>query len=165
MNTYKNILSFVVVFAFFFLISFVTLAHSSGYRSNVADLANKLREVAGKDRNIGQEISEIAKEQEEAVEEVEMAKEEVEEKGRFRVFLTGTDYKNIGVLRSKLVTTENHIERLIKAIEKATDPAVKAELEQQMSELRDIKLEVEMFIKDHENQFSILGWLFKLFNR
>lgn len=165
MNTHKKISIFVVVFAFFFLISFAALAHSNGYRSDVANFARELKEVAGKDRNIGQEISQIAKEQEEGVDEVEEAKESVEEKGRFRVFLIGTDYKNIGVLRSKLVTAENHIERLTRAMEKATNPAVKAEVEQQISELQNIKAEVETFIKDHESQLSILGWLVRLFNR
>ncbi|HXK40841.1 MAG TPA: hypothetical protein VJ046_01940 [Candidatus Paceibacterota bacterium] len=169
MNTHKIAISkyliLTVAFAFFCLSSYIVLAHGSDYRSDVANVAGKLKEVAGKDKNIGEEISQIAKEQEEAVEEVESAKEAVEEKGQFRVFLIGTDYKNIGVLRGKVVTTQNHLERLVKALDRTTDPEVQAELEKQILELQDIKFEVETFIKDHESQFSILGWFVRLFNR
>lgn len=155
----------MVVFALFCFSSYAVFAHTNGYRSDVANFVRELKNTAGKDRNIGQEVRQIAKEQEESVEEVESAKEAVEEKGRFRVFLIGTDYKNIGVLRSKIVTTENHLQRLTKAIDRTTDPATKAELEKQVLELQNIKFEVEAFIKDHESQFSILGWFVRLFNR
>lgn len=157
--------AYLVVFAFFGLSSNTVLAHNNGYRSDVANFVRELKDVAGKDRNIGEEVRQIAKEQEESVEEVESAKEAVEEKGWFRVFLIGTDYKNIGVLRSRIVTTENHLQRLVKAIDRTTDPETKSELEKQVIELQDIKLEVEAFIKDHESQFSILGWFVRLFNR
>jgi len=83
MNTHKIAISkyliLTVAFAFFCLSSYIVLAHGSDYRSDVANVAGKLKEVAGKDKNIGEEISQIAKEQEEAVEEVESAKEAVEE--------------------------------------------------------------------------------------
>ena len=166
MKKYLNLATvYLVVFALFCLSSYAVFAHGNDYRSNVANVVSKLKDVAGKDKNIGEEVRQIAKEQEESVEEVESAKEAVEEKGGFRVFLIGTDYKNIGVLRSKIVTTQNHLQRLVKAIDRTTDPETKAELEKRVLELQDIKTEVETFVKDHEGQFSILGWLVRLFNR
>ncbi len=135
------------------------------HRDSVANVVQELRKVAGQETNLGQEISKIAKEQEDSSKEDETAMDQVESVGKFRVLFFGTDYKNLGILRSNLVKTQNAIERLTKAMEQSTDAIVKAELQKQIDALKAIETKAQTFIKDHESQFSFLGWLVRLFTK
>lgn len=140
-----------------------TKGQGQEHRSDVANVVQELRKVAGQDSNIGQEVSKVAKEQEDSSKEDEAAMDKVNNVGKFRTVFLGTDYKNLGVLRSNLVKTQNAIDRLTKSMERATDANVRAELQKQIDALRAVKAKVEAFIKDHESQFSFLGWFIKLF--
>ncbi len=135
------------------------------YRSTVSSAVAKLTELAGKDKNIGEELKMIAKEQEESKEKVAEAIEMIESRNWLKTFLIGTDYKNLGKMRSELVTTENHINRLTKAEERAKDPEVKAELQEQRTILESTMEKVESFIKENEDKFSVFGWVVKMINR
>lgn len=138
-------------------------AMSAAHQSAVSAAVLKLTEVAGKDRNIGAEIRLIAKEQATSSAKTADAMQTIEQRNGFKTFLIGTDYKNIGALRSEIVTTENHIERLIKARDKATSAAVKAEIDAQIKVLQDDKTKVDAFMKTNENKLNLLGWVVKLF--
>lgn len=170
MKTYIFVLFLSVLTLFVFVPSAFAKSEtgttrSATHRSVVSAAVEKLREVAGKDRNIGEEVRVIAQEQEDANAESTMAMEAVELRSALRTFLLGTDYKNLGVLRSTLVTTENHISRLNRAVERAADPAVKIDLNAQISALQEEHMKVETFIKDNESKFSLFGWLARLFAR
>lgn len=134
------------------------------HRSAVADVVLKLKEVADKDKKIGEEVKKVAEEQNESAKKATEAIKEIEKRSGWKVFFVGTDYKNLGGLRSEMVTTENNIDRLTKALEKATDPAVKAQLDLEIKALQAEKLKVDTFIDDNEGKFSLFGWLVKLFN-
>ncbi len=89
----------------------------------------------------------------------------VENRSGFKVFFIGTDYKNLGELRSEMVTTQNHLDRLNKAMERASSTTVKEDLEAQIKELEIIKNKADGFIKANENKFSLFGWLVRLFSK
>ncbi len=133
------------------------------HRSQVSRVAAELRELAGKDRNIGEEIREVAMEQEESSEKAVEAMESAEKRNAFITFLFGTDYGSLGQLRSELVTTENHINRLTGAMERASDQMLKDDLQAQIDELQAAKDSVESFVREQENKFSLFGWLVRLF--
>lgn len=137
---------------------------SQEYRSKVAEVVEGLTELAGKDQNIGEEVRLIAQEQKESNDRATKAMEAVETRGKFRTFLFGTDYKNVGVIRSELVKTDNHISRLTKAKDRTEDEEVKAELDAQITILQETKSQTESFVQENENKFSLLGWLVRLFN-
>ena len=137
---------------------------SKGHRSKVAEAVLKLVELAGKDKNIGEEISQVAKEEDESSEKVAEAIKEVENRGKFKTFLIGTDYKNIGAIRSEIVRSDNNIDRLAKAKERTLDPILKAELDVQVAALQKANDDAEAFVKANESKFSIFGWLVKIFN-
>ena len=167
----RIILLLSLLFAFFSLFTYAVFAQvgkgmemSQSHKSIVADVIEELRMVAGKDQNIGEELREIAQEQEKSNERAVKAIESVETRGAFKTFLFGTDYKNIGVIRSELVTTDNHIDRLTNVINRSEDAEVKADLETQISALEETKTSAESFIKENEDKFSLLGWLVRLFN-
>ena len=76
--------------------------------------------------------------------------------------LAGKD-KNIGALRSEVVTTQNSIDRLTKAKERAIDDSVKADLDTQIKALEETNTNALNFIKTNESKFSVFGWFVRLF--
>jgi len=124
----------------------------------------ELNAIAEKDKGIGSEVSAIAKEQNESNAKVAVAMEKIESRGKFKTFLIGTDYKNIGMIRSEMVTTDNHISRLEKAAERTDDPEVIVSLNEQINALKGEKSKVEAFLTENENKFSLFGWFVKWFN-
>lgn len=137
---------------------------SQEHKDKVAEVVQELKELAGKDFNIGEEVQKIAKEQEELIERAKEAMEKVEIRGKFKTFLIGTDYKNIGELKSEIVTTANHIGRLMKAVERTVVEEVRVLLNTQIIELEEINSNVKTFVEENEDKFSIFGWFVKLFN-
>lgn len=131
------------------------------FRNRVQEVAQELRDVAGKDQNIGEEISEVAKEQGEIADEDGEAMEAVETRGKFRSFLFGTDYRNIGKIRRNMVRSQNHINRLESARERATSDEVKEQINEKIADLQQIQSDTETFIQEYEDKFSLLGWLMK----
>lgn len=161
---------FAVVFSMFFLsYSFVSADSASKgqgeeYRSGVSRIVQELRRTASQNGGIGQEVSKIAKEQEDSAKKIKEAMDKVDMAGRFRTLFIGTDYKNLGALRSELVKTQNAIDRLTKAMERTTDMDIRVGLQKQIDALKATLAKAETFAKDHESQFSFLGWFVKLFN-
>lgn len=135
---------------------------SAEHKSNVAKVVETLTALAGKDKNIGEEVRAVAQEQATSSDRVAEAIDAVETHGWLKTFLFGTDYKNLGALRSEIVTTENSISRLTKAMERTTDPAVKADLETQIKALQDANAKALEFIKTNESKFSLFGWVMRL---
>ncbi len=166
---YGKYFVFAFVFALIFLISFIAFAQSNAssqeHRSDISKVVAGLTRIAGQAQNIGQEVSQIAKEQEDSINKVGDAMDVIEARSGFKTFLIGTDYKNIGIIRSELVKTQNAIDRLTKAVARATSADVKTALEKQIADLEASKLKVETFVNSHESQFSIFGWFVKLFNK
>lgn len=129
------------------------------HRSTVSEVAQKLNQLANNSERIGPAISEIAREQNENKDRAVTAIEKIEARKEFRTFLAGTDYKNIGVIRSTLVTTENHIERLRDAQERTSSDFIKKELQGEIDALEQEREELEGFIQENEEKFSLFGWL------
>lgn len=138
-------------------------AMSEQHRSSVANVVQDLTSLAGKDQNIGEDVSAVAKEQEVSNERATEAMQVVEARGGFKTFLIGTDYKNIGALRSEIVTTQNSIDRLTKAKDRATDDSVKADLNAQIQALQETSSSTLSFIQTNESKFSLFGWFVRLF--
>ena len=139
---------------------------SAEHRSKVSTIVQQLTNLAGKDNNIGEEVSQVAKEEATTTDEQADLMKKVEGRSGLKTFLLGSDYKNLGALRSTLVTTTNHIKRLEKALGRATStPEIQAKLNTQITALKETQTNVESFIKTNESKFSLLGWLVKFFNQ
>jgi hypothetical protein len=136
---------------------------SEEHRSEVAKAVQALLLVSDRAGGIGEEIKEVAQEQKSAHNDVSDAISRVEKRNGFITFLFGTDYRNLGKLRSALVTSENGIERLTRAKEKTSDASVRAELDAQISVLQVENGKASAFIEEQEGKMSLFGWLFRLF--
>lgn len=135
------------------------------HKSAVAVVVQKLLSVADRDGGIGAEVRLIAQEQASTSDKVKKDMDEIANENPLKRFFFGTNYKNTGELRSTIVTTQNHITRLKKALEKTTSTTTKVELSAQITELEKVASSTETFIKTNESKFSLFGWFNKFISK
>lgn len=136
------------------------------HRSRMANFVQSL--VHSADRlqgGIGENIRVIAREQNEAKERVGQALEAIENRGKVKSFLIGSDYKNIGQVRSEMVSLRNRLEQLNRLIERVENEGERTELQSQIREMEQERERIENFLKQKENQFSLFGWFVKWLNK
>jgi flagellin-like hook-associated protein FlgL len=135
------------------------------HRSTVASFVKSLQDVADieGESGIGDQVRVVAQAQNDSASTSAEAITKVKNRSKWQTFLFGSDYKNLGKLRSEMVTTQNNIDQLNNLITKAKYNMDKAELTNQIKVLENTKTEIEAFIKTKESSFSLLGWLVKPF--
>lgn len=140
-------------------------ANAAEHRSAVANFVQSLLRVADREEGgLGQQVREIAREQEASSERAEQARVHIEERSKLRTFLFGTDYKNLGALRSEVVQTQNRLRQLNQTLAGLVSDDEKLELESQIQAVMEDQVKLEAFIKAQETKISLFGWLTKLFN-
>ena len=133
------------------------------HRSTVANFVQSILKAASSTAGgIGEQVRLIAQQQNDSDATVTAAITKIENRNKIKTFLFGSDYKNLGALRSEIVQTRNRIEQLNRAIENTTDTA---EIQAQIQNLEQEQTKIESFIKAQEGKFSLFGWLVKLFNK
>ncbi len=125
--------------------------------TGISDSVQELLKAADREKGIGAEVRVIAQEQQESNEKIEEAKVKVESRSKIKTLLFGTDYKNVGVIRSEMVKTESQISKLERLAEKAT--TTEATLNAQIDALKAAQLKIQAFIDLHLSSFSLFGWL------
>lgn len=140
--------------------------NADSHRSAVSTFVQNLLKVADKVGNgIGDEVRVVAQEQYNSTETVSAAIEAVENRNSVKTFLIGTDYKNIGMIRSEMVKTQARIEQLTRTMEKMKSPSDTASTTVQIQNLTQEQTRLNNFIQQNENKFSLFGWFVKLFNK
>ena len=134
---------------------------SEEHKRAVDASVKSLLDVAGKHRGIGAQVKVIAQEQKDSNEKTATIMTRIENRSKFKTFLMGSDYKNIGMLRSEMVKTRNQIAKLKALAQKTTTTSVKASLNAQIKVLEEQQVKMESFIKAHESNFSLFGWAAK----
>lgn len=136
------------------------------HRSEVAEFVLNLLKVAEKEPGgIGEQIRNIAREQNEATEKIAPSLEKIEKRNKIKTFFIGTDYKNLGQLRSEMVRVRNRIERLKRLQERIENEQERNEIQSQIQAMERERARIEDFIKANEEKFSLFGWFLKLFNK
>jgi len=136
--------------------------NAAEHRSTVANFVQSLLQIADREGGIGQQVRVIAQQQNDSDANTTKAIETIQSRSKIKTFLIGSDYKNLGALRSEIVQTRNRIEQLNRAIQNATDTA---EMQTQIQTLEQEQTKIENFIKEQEGKFSLFGWLTKMFNK
>jgi len=133
------------------------------HRSTVANFVQTiLKTASGTEAAIGQQVRVIAQQQNYSGTTAAEAIEKIQSRNKIKTFLIGSDYKNLGALRSEVVQTRNRIEQLNRTIQSATDTT---EIQTQIQALEQEQTKIESFIKEQESKFSLFGWLLKMFNK
>ena len=133
------------------------------HQSQVAAQVQTLLSVANRDGGIGDDVRAVAQEMASTSDESAQAKAQVEGRPGWLTFLIGTDYGNLGTLRSDIVKTQNQIQRLTDARNRTTDVTAQAELDAQITALQDSASTTDAFVVSNESKFSLFGWLARLF--
>jgi len=137
--------------------------NAAEHRSTVANFVQTLVKAASStEGGIGEQVRVIAQQQNDSDANTTKAIETIQSRSKIKTFLIGSDYKNLGALRSEIVQTRNRIEQLNRAIQNATDTA---EMQTQIQTLEQEQTKIENFIKEQEGKFSLFGWLTKMFNK
>lgn len=127
--------------------------------SAVVAVVKALLAAANRDGGIGTEVRLVAQSQNDSASTTMKAMEKLEKRGLLMRLLFGSDYKNIGQLRSEMAKTENDIDKLANLALQATNAEVKAELLTQIEALKNSQIKMEAFVKANESSFSLFGWL------
>ena len=123
----------------------------------------KLQEVAAKELPaVAQKITQIISEETQTEAAVSESVKEVEARGKVKSFLLGSDYKNLGQLRSQLVKNRNQIRQMTTLLQSATTEETKAALQTQIQSLMDQRQGMINFVTEKESSFSLFGWASKL---
>lgn len=139
---------------------------SEEHRSTVANFVRGLLDIADREEDgIGEEVRVVAREQGDSASTTVQAIEKVEKRGKIRTFLFGSDYENLGTLRSEIVKTRNRISQLSQLVESIQQVADKTELQTQIQTLEQEQTKLENFVNQNENKISLFGWLVKFFSK
>lgn len=133
------------------------------HRSAVANFVQSLLDIADREGGIGEQVRVIAQEQNQSASTTMQAMEKVQTRSKVKTFFIGSDYKNLGGLRSEMVQTENRLEQLNKLMENTENAGDKTELQNQIQLLQQEQTKIESFINANESKFSLFGWLVKIF--
>lgn len=136
---------------------------SETHRSVVATFVQSLLEVADREGGIGTQVRTVAQSQNDSASTTATAMTKVEERGSFHTFISGSDYKNLGVIRREMATTTENIAKLKTLLTQTTSDADRAELNVQIKAIEDEQMKVEAYVKENEDKFSLFGWFNRLF--
>ena len=141
-------------------------ANGAEHRSAVATFVQNLSDVADNEKGgIGDQIKVVASEQNDSKDKVADAIDKIQNRNGIKTFLIGTDYKNVGQLRSEMVKTGNQIEQLTRLSSQTTNAESKTALSVQIQALEQEQQKINDFLKTNESKFSLFGWFVKLFNK
>jgi len=136
------------------------------HRSTVATFVQSLLNVADKEQGgIGEQVRVVAQTQNETKDKMADGIDKIQNRSKVKIFLIGTDYKNIGQLRSEMVKTRNQIDWLKRLLDKTTSEESRTALQGQIQTLEQEQQKIEEFLKANESKFSLFGWFIKLFNK
>lgn len=137
---------------------------SEEHKNRVSEFTKKLLELGKRDSKMKKEAEDIAKETlDSSTSTVESINKE-NSRSAWKTFLIGSDFKNLGKLRSELARTDKILERLNVLASSTVNNTVRTDLEAQIKLLQDAQAKVKTFVTEHESSFSLFGWFVKIFN-
>jgi hypothetical protein len=137
--------------------------NAENHRSTVATFVQSLLAVADRESGIGEQVRAVAQAQNDSKENVAKEIEAVQSRSTLKTFFLGSDFKNLGALRSEMVKTRNEIDQLIRLSEKTENPESKTELQNQIIALQVEQAKIQTFVTANEQEFGVIGWITRMF--
>jgi len=132
-------------------------------RSQVADAVQGMLRIAENNSVIGDQIRTIAQLQSQNQEQIELKLERINNRNSFTRLLIGADYKGISDVESLLKENTDKISQL-EQIKSQLSEEDQQLLETHIARLQAVNLEIQNNLDSSQTGFSLLGWLFKVFN-
>lgn len=136
------------------------------HRNTTEMFTQNLSQVADKEGGeIGEQVKGIVQEQDARKNKTADAIDKVQNRNGVKTFFIGTDYKNIGALRSEIASTTNQINNLKRMLDQTTNIDNKITIQTQINVLEEEQQKIIDFLKINEGKFSLFGWFVKFFNK
>jgi len=135
------------------------------HRSEVSKYVQNILKISERDGEIGKKISEAAREQSSSTDAIKEKIDKVEKRSALKTFLIGSDYKNLGDLRSEIAQNINRISQMERDISAIASSTEKTSLLSQIQALKTTQDKLNNFIQTNESKFSLFGWFVRLFNK
>ena len=145
------------------------MVKDSGHTLKVKEIVTGLEDVALEeevtgDTEVAGELKDVAGEIENMAVKAAESIDELENRPAWKTFLVGTDYENLGQLRSALVQTDNSIRKITQTMARVEGEDSDLALQQRLGELNQERNRIVQIIREEEQKFSLFGWLLKLVN-
>jgi len=135
---------------------------AEAHQSTVTSFVQSLLTIAEKDGDRGAQVRIIAESQKDSAAAMTDALDKIASRNSLQTLFFGSDYKNLGILRSKMLQTQNHLAQLSVILSSTTDATDRATLITQINALSLDQVNIQDFVTAHENSFSFFGWFVKL---
>lgn len=135
------------------------------HKDRVSEFTKKLLDVGKRNWKMEKEAEDIVNETLDSATSTVESIDKENSRSAWKTFLIGSDYKNLGKLRSELARTDKIVERLNVLASSTVDTTVQTDLEAQIKLLQDAQAKVKAFVTSHESSFSLFGWFVKIFNK
>lgn len=135
------------------------------HRNRVESFVQTLLNSSDRLNGIENKVREIAREQSSSSDKVSNVIDAVNNRSALKTFLIGTDYKNLGALRSAIASTTNNLNQLGRELDKLATTSDKTLVMDEIKTLETEQAKLNDFIKNNENKFSLFGWFVKLFSK
>ena len=116
------------------------------HRSVVATFVKTLLEEADRTGGLGERVRMIAHDQASSTEKVAVAIDKVEKRNGVKTFLIGSDYKNLGAIRSEIAQTENRLSQLNREIGNTASSTEKDLITAQIKTLEQEQTKLTSFV-------------------
>ncbi|MDD3679287.1 MAG: hypothetical protein PHX72_00270 [Candidatus Shapirobacteria bacterium] len=143
-------------------------SRSQTARENMSQVAQKVEEllaVPGYQGGIGDQVREIARAQRQAQTQIEGELDKLETRSGFVKRLFGPDYKAVKGLDQQIEQNRLRIQQLEQLINQVQNQAEQDQIQETIQALIEQNTALEEQIQAEEKTASLLGWLFRLFNR
>jgi hypothetical protein len=107
---------------------------------SISEFVENILKIANKN-GIGEQVRVVAQELNQSASTSIQAMEKVQTRSKIKTFLVGSDYKNLGELRSELVQNRNRIEQLTQTMSKIKNATDQIDLQNQIETLNEKLIE------------------------
>lgn len=134
-------------------------------RSQVANAVQEMLQVAERNGGIGQQVKTIAQAQNQNQEKLETSLQKIQNRNGFTKFFIGPNYGEINNAKKILEQNRDQAEQLNQLKNQLSNQGDEQILTEQLQLLEQANLEIKNSLNSSEKDFSLLGWMFRLFNR
>lgn len=148
--------------------STLKLKHEERREKQIKDRLERAQEnilkISEKLGTLGTKIKAVVEGQASSTEVISEAVAKVENRGVFAKFIFGSDYKNLGNIVSEGTRAQARIAQIEKEISKMATSSDKTALLESLQDQKDQIAELEQYVKDNINKFSLFGWIVQKLN-
>jgi len=132
-------------------------------RSEVANAVQTMLQVADRSGGIGEQVRVIAQNQNQNEEKLNSSLDKIQNRNKISRFLFGSDYQEIKEAKKVLQQNREQVEQLNQLKSQIANAGDAQTLTEQIRVLEQSNNQVENSLNESENNFSLFGWLVKLF--